>query len=52
MWLTVKKELKIKDYPLNDPPPCLRGLSLVLGSFYIVLGSSLQVQLFACKLNT
>ena len=32
VWLTVKKELKIKDYPLNYPPPFLCGLSLVLGS--------------------
>ena len=30
--LTVEKELKIKDYPLNDPTPYLCGLSLVLGS--------------------
>ena len=30
--LTVEKEIKIKDYPLNDPTPYLCGLSLVLGS--------------------
>ena len=35
LWLTVEKELKIKDYPPNDPPLFLcGGLSLVLGSSY------------------
>jgi len=32
VWLTVEKELKIKDYPLNNPPLFLCSLSLVLGS--------------------
>ena len=32
LWLTVEKELNIKDYPLNDPPPFLCGFSLALGS--------------------
>ena len=32
LWLTVEKELKIKDDPLNDPPPFLCGLSLALRS--------------------
>ena len=32
VWLTVEEELKIKDYPLNDPPPVLCVLSLIPGS--------------------
>ena len=32
VWLTLEKELKIKDNPLNDPPPFLFYLSVVLGS--------------------
>ena len=32
VWLTVEKELKINEYPLNGPPLLLFCLSLVLGS--------------------
>ena len=32
VWLTIEKELKMKNYSLNNLPPFLSGLSLVLGS--------------------
>ena len=32
VWLTIEKELKMNNYPLNNLPPFLSGLSLVLGS--------------------
>ena len=32
VWLTVEKELKIEDNPLNGPQPFLCGLYLALGS--------------------
>ena len=32
VWLTVEKELKIEDNPLNDPQPFLCGLYIALGS--------------------
>jgi len=45
VWLTVKNEVKIKDYPLNDPPaifvwfvPSTR--IFLAKEVYMVLGSS------------
>ena len=32
VWLTIENELKMNNYPLNNLPPFLSGLSLVLGS--------------------